>query len=621
VHLTYAQEDTTAVDSASVFLDKPVYTETTTDDGNNLFTAVDTSLNGLQKYHPGRAGVFPSAFLSNTGAAYQLRWFSFNASPGLLIGRNELDPYLYDPDSLRFYRTTAPFTDLYYVLGQFNEQLFHLRHTQNFGKDMNVAVDLNKYLSQGFYQNERKAGTNLAITSWWQSPEQRYRVYGAFLWSKIQNEENGGLQPDTLYTTYLGPPELAETFLDNALTDRGYLHGRITQTYDFGNTTYTYDTLVTDSVVGKSFVPKLRLYNQTGFFNQRYDFYDASTDRSFYGDGIPSVDTLKAISDVDGWFSKLDLMSVNSMDSFNRLFFWKAGLHYTDAEWADTTGTYDKSVLLAKAQVGMIWVNDRRPSISLNAQKDLLSDAYYTGLSFATGRDLLRFHGEVFLGVRNHTWVFSQYTDFQSTWDATQIMFSRGFSASIESKTYDLMLRYKTVAIEDYRYLVYYDGSEGGDPGIYLGLTFGASRVHQLELRKNFSFGNFHMNNHLGWQRATEAVIHLPEFLVDISWYYEASLFKSALQMQAGIDTWWVSDYAADAFDPVSGQFYYQSTDTLSFYPVTDAFVNFDIKSFRFFVKGVNLTQGLFAKGYFEAPDYPMPPRSVRFGLRWYIFY
>ncbi|HRX24931.1 MAG TPA: hypothetical protein P5512_12375, partial [Chitinophagales bacterium] len=282
---------------------------------------------------------------------------------------------------------------------------------------------------------------------------------------------------------------------------------------------------------------------------------------------------------------------------------------------------YDKSVLLAKAQVGMIWVNDRRPSISLNAQKDLLSDAYYTGLSFATGRDLLRFHGEVFLGVRNHTWVFSQYTDFQSTWDATQIMFSRGFSASIESKTYDLMLRFKTVAIEDYRYLTYYDGSEGGDPGIYLGLTFGASKVHQLELRKNFSFGNFHMNNHLGWQRATEAVIHLPEFLVDISWYYEASLFKSALQMQAGIDTWWVSDYAADAFDPVSGQFYYQSTDTLSFYPVTDAFVNFDIKSFRFFVKGVNLTQGLFAKGYFEAPDYPMPPRSVRFGLRWYIFY
>ena len=33
VHMTHAQEDTTAVDSAAVFLDKPVYTETTTDDG------------------------------------------------------------------------------------------------------------------------------------------------------------------------------------------------------------------------------------------------------------------------------------------------------------------------------------------------------------------------------------------------------------------------------------------------------------------------------------------------------------------------------------------------------------------------------------------------------------
>ena len=620
MHLTYAQEDTTAVDSASVFLDKPVYTETTTDDGNNLFTAVDTSLNGLQKYHPGRAGVFPSAFLSNTGAAYQLRWFSFNASPGLLIGRNELDPYLYDPDSLRFYRTTAPFTDLYYVLGQFNEQLFHLRHTQNFGKDMNVAVDLNKYLSQGFYQNERKAGTNLAITSWWQSPEQRYRVYGAFLWSKIQNEENGGLQPDTLYTTYLGPPELAETFLDNALTDRGYLHGRITQTYDFGNTTYTYDTLVTDSVVGKSFVPKLRLYNQTGFFNQRYDFYDASADRSFYGDGIPSVDTLKAISDVDGWFSKLDLMSVNSMDSFNRLFFWKAGLHYTDAEWADTTGNYDKSVLLAKAKVGMIWVNDRRPSISLNAQKDLLSDAFYAGLQIAEGGSLMRIHAEAFLGVRNPEWVFGQYRDFRSGWGITETMFSRGFTVTFESRTYDLMLQIHSVAIDNYRYLYYGGGWFGDERWLNAGQTSYAARVTQFDFRKNFTLGNFHLNNHIGYQYASR-VIHIPTWLVDISWYYEASLFKSALQMQAGIDTWWVSDYRADGFDPVSGQFYNQSTDTLSFYPVTDAFVNFDIKSFRFFVKGVNLTQGLFAKGYFEAPTYPMPPRSVRFGLRWYIFY
>ena len=216
------------------------------------FYCCDTSLNGLQKYHPGRAGSFLRLFLSNTGAAYQPRWFSFNASPGLLIGRNELDPYLYDPDSLRFLSHHRTFTDLYYVLGQFNEQLFHLRHTQNFGKDMNVAVDLNKYLSQVLperTQGRHQPGHHLLVAiarttlsclrrlPLVEDPERRERrVAAGYTVHHLSGSTRTGRNL---------PRQCAHRPRIPARSHHPDL--RLWQ-YD-----YTYDTLVTDSVVGKSF--------------------------------------------------------------------------------------------------------------------------------------------------------------------------------------------------------------------------------------------------------------------------------------------------------------------------------------------------------------------------------
>lgn len=117
----------------------------------------------------------------------------------------------------------------------------------------------------------------------------------------------------------------------------------------------------------------------------------------------------------------------------------------------------------------------------------------------------------------------------------------------------------------------------------------------------------------------------LPNLLANISWYYENHLFKSALFFQAGIDAWYCSDYSLQGYEFITGTWNYYSPFGYpaenNFMPVIDVFANFDIRTFRFFLKMDNVAQGLFNKGYYEAPYYPMQPRGFKLGVDWFLFY
>ena len=143
-------------------------------------------------------------------------------------------------------------------------------------------------------------------------------------------------------------------------------------------------------------------------------------------------------------------------------------------------------------------------------------------------------------------------------------------------------------------------------------------------LNKNFTLGNFHLNNNLGAQ-LIDGVINAPTFIGNLSWYYSKHLFESALFFQAGVDVWYHTPYIQYDYDIITGQWinqsdfdYYYSAPTE---PTIDIFANFDVQTLRFFAKMDNAAQGLFSKGHYTAPNYPMQPRSFHLGLNWFLFY
>lgn len=611
--------DTTSVDSTEdrTYFDEPVFTEYTTGDGRLNFTPIDTGLDFIQRYNTAKAPWFPMAYLGNIGAPAQARWFRFDLQPGLNTGRSQFDHYLLGEDSVRFYRTNAPFTEIYYVLGNFTEQQFHITHTQNFGKDLNLAVHFERIVSQGHYQRHRNTGSNFFLSGWWRSPGEKYRLFAKLHHNDMVNEESGGLRPDTLFTTYESPVSLAEPWLDNAITDWKIWTAGIGQTYDIGK--FGERTGENDSVY-RIFEPRVRISQDLKWFNNRYNFIDASSDRTYFSLPDATTDTLKAIHDIDGWKASLNVFNVQRNDSARLLAWdWMLGAEYISTQLSDAAGRVERDYMITKASTSF-QLNTALPFVVHgNLTSDLIQEDVLAKAGTVAGDSIWQLYATLTSGSIQPTWLQQRFTYFAGGWDQALTLENINLNrieAGFISPASNTTLSAQFSQIGNYAYFTGTSGIADFRP-----VQDGAAEVLQLKLEKGLEWKQFRFRQAIGWQRIFSGNINVPEFLADLSWYYEHKLFEDALGLQAGFDAWWVSNYAADGYDPISGVFFYQSLEELSFYPVVDLFINFDIRTFRFFVKADNISQGLFRAGYFEAPGYPMQFRSIKAGIQWHVLY
>ena len=92
------------------------------------------------------------------------------------------------------------------------------------------------------------------------------------------------------------------------------------------------------------------------------------------------------------------------------------------------------------------------------------------------------------------------------------------------------------------------------------------------------------------------------------------------LYIQAGAELHYKSAYYADAYMPLTQQFYLQTRQKAEGYLLADVFANLRINRTRLFVKMSHVNQGILQSTYFVAPDYLGMRRSFAFGVDWYLF-
>ncbi|MFN3940105.1 MAG: putative porin, partial [Chitinophagales bacterium] len=264
------------------------------------FEQVDSSVLHFHRFNPARKPHVPFAYLSNLGAPYYDRFFRFDRTLGFDLGRNHIALYQNQIHTLRYFRTNAPFTDIFYLLGTKGEQWIRFIHTQNFGPRFNVALNFDKPIAAGYYLSERKSYSNFDLTSWWRSKNNRYKIYFGFIFNEVDNEENGGIAVDTLFAGYEGPRNLAETLRTDALTEWRSFQAQLTQTMDFG---VTQTIAVDDTTLIKKFIPRVQLLYRMGAADFDYSFRDATENNAYYPQIFAESDTLTDITDVDGFYN------------------------------------------------------------------------------------------------------------------------------------------------------------------------------------------------------------------------------------------------------------------------------------------------------------------------------
>jgi hypothetical protein len=114
--------------------------------------------------------------------------------------------------------------------------------------------------------------------------------------------------------------------------------------------------------------------------------------------------------------------------------------------------------------------------------------------------------------------------------------------------------------------------------------------------------------------------IRIPDLFVNAQLAYRNIFFNGNLDMHAGVDLHWKSDYYAPGYDPAIQQFYNQNDFQSSAFPLVDVFFNTKIKRARVFFKYNNLIQILTGTGYFPTPYYPGQRNIFDFGFDWSFY-
>ncbi|AOZ99894.1 putative porin [Flavobacterium commune] len=150
----------------------------------------------------------------------------------------------------------------------------------------------------------------------------------------------------------------------------------------------------------------------------------------------------------------------------------------------------------------------------------------------------------------------------------------------------------------------------------------GTIKYLSLKLNKELTFGKFALNNTLLYQKVDQqqAVLNVPEFVTRNTIYYTNYFFHKALFLQAGVTLNYFTNYFANDYNPVIGEFFVQQNKQIGNYPNLDFFINAKIQRTRVYLKAEHFNAAYTGNNYYSAPNNPYRDMTIRFGLIWNFF-
>ena len=545
--------------------------------------------------------------LGNIGMVNNDFYYKTSRGEGFNYGPNNYQDYFYTPSNLKFYNTRIPYADIFYVFGTKQEQYFKMTFSYNIKKNWNMSVYFSRIRSKGFYPNLVPDHNFFAASTNYKTLDNRYMLLASVCWNGIKNSENGGITDDT--TFFNGYILRAKYNLQDATNYRRNRNIFIKQYYNLGHREKDTMPVIPGSrfIFTSEYDEIAQRYKDSNPLSEFYDhvYYDStSTYDSSHVDKLnnelawKTVDNGKHRGIMDmigiGVSVKHQLINIRQREIYatfnnvytgfelnnlysNHKFWWKIksfyGLHGYNKEDYELYGVLSKGII------------DSLSRISISCKSgEYAPDYMYTNY------------------LSNH-FRWSNYFE-----KVKEQSISLGFCIP----KYDFAL---SVDYSNYGNVLYFDTN------VVAQQFKGTINIIRASLKKDFSFFNWHLNNKVKYQQVPDSsVIRVPLLMLQHSLFYENDLFKKALRMQIGFEVFYNTSFYANAYMPVTGEFYIQNNSKYGSYPMLDFFLNMKIKVVNAFFKIEHLNSGFSGNTYMLTPGYVMAPRTFKFGVSWKLF-
>lgn len=585
----------------------------------------DTSIHFFHR----RAFVQP--FISHTGTpgspAINL-YFTPEFRTGPTLGYHVFDAYKYNPDSLVYYNTTRPYTVSTYQLGSKAEQMAHFIHTRNINPRWNVAVQYRKINAPGYFKAQRTNHDNAALSTSYIGKKLHYKLYGAIVYNKFQNDENGGIISDSLLENgnFSDRKTIPTFFEDDAYSIRRsavtnmqrefsvslwhhYTVGKKDTLYNEDSTQYHYTLL-----------PRFRIAHRLRLGSEKYQFKDLrpAGDRysDFFDTPIPAGDSVFMEQkwgytdnhfSLNGFLGKADQQVQVSGGIGIRTDLFRT--IYPGQEMRESlvsnylTGSIRKEAVTEKQwdYEGDVLLYLAGPA----AGNFILNGHIRKEISRKTAAVAVGFRQELNQAPYNHTTYANKYLTRLQAFSTESITRVEGL---LQNARYNWEVGIRNYIISNYFFI-----NSASEQDQYAA-TF---NITQVTIGKVFRFGNWVLDNTVAWQQSTTgAPVNVPALSGRHQLSLETRIFRKRLKMATGIDIRYHSTYKPSGYSPMLNRYFYQQHYEAQNIPEAALFFNFMVKRIRVYLMGDQLQQ-LFSRNVIYTPGYPYPNAMIRFGFSW----
>ncbi len=615
---------------------------------------VDTITSGFQNYDPIYKNSFSNIDLGNKGSAYTSNLLSYKTEFNEFIFLNSLQNQFVQPEDIKYFNTKVPYTNLTYINAgpsRRSEENFTGFFTQNINKDWNLGIRYNLVSTIGLYEAQKVDNRNFNLYSSYHSP--KYSMHAVITYNSIEHLENGGLLDDDheLITDAEKRKEYsrAEDFPVKYLSATNKINNfQVFYNHSLGIGKINLNKQTNDSIesnIEEYELPVSTVYHtlHAGNYKRVYkiDELDSYLDDEGY---IPLYDNIYADSlqtrDSTSYSFLKNTFQIKFNEEANSLLkfgvraflanevkyykFQRQPLIEQDEDDDDDYNVYYRhnDTTLVTTYVGGQIFKNLGENLWWNLGGKIYVQGYRLGDIDLKGninslyrifKDTAGIYGRGRILLKSPELLQENYYSNHFKWDKS---FKQEKLVNIEVglkiPTRRLKLSWESKVFTDY---MYWNSEALPDQ------TSEVISAFQVTLKKDFTFGPLHSDNKLAYQfTSNQAYLPLPEFSGYSSTYFNFYLAKRVLQIQAGVDARYHTEYYTPGYMPATGQFYNQNLIKVGNYPFLDAFVNIHLKRARIFIKLDHFNQSLMDRNYFLTLGYPHAPMRVKWGVSWNFY-
>ena len=586
-------------------------------------TYIDTSLTIQKEYSHNylRKDTFGLLAFPNEGQTYNTLQFGLaSVSPYPEIGFTAKHFNFLEANQIRYSSVATPVTELYFKSVMKRGQSVDSFLTFNISPQLNFSIAYKGLRSEGRYINQLASTGNFRFTTSYNTKNQRYVANAHFVSQDILNEENGGITTIEDFESK-NPSFDTRERLEVYLTDaKSFLKGKrifvdhyfrinalnevsnwyLTHQFNYENKFFEYNQSTVASTVGNTRVNRFGdSYVSSGIkdqthYNKMHNILGLVYENTSLGKFKFFAEDFRS----NFYYRQLLILNSQSIPAaLNQNFNSFGGQYeYQKKQW-NGRFLYSKSVTKTS-------FSNLEAKLDYAVNEETQFSFGYQNLSKIPNANYELYQSSYV----NYNWFNSFKNEKINT--ITVHAVNTWVNADIQLSTLKDHLYFKDTSADTSIQLV--------APTQYNKTINYVS----LKLNREFKFGKFALDNTVLYQKVEQqdAVLNVPQIVTRNSLYYSGYMFKKAMYFQTGFVFNYFTNYFANDYNPVIGEFFVQNRKEIGNYPNLDFFVNARIQRTRIYFKAEHFNSSLTGNTFYASPNNPYRDFLIRFGLVWNFF-